>query len=111
MFSFFFLMIRRPPRSTLFPYTTLFRSLLLAAAHAARELLAARAEHREGLEAEGEVARDVAPGLRSVGAEQEVLLDRQLGEEPPPLRHHGDAQPHDLLRGSLREIDPRAVGF
>src|SRR3712207_8009753 len=26
----FFLMIRRPPRSTLFPYTTLFRSLLAA---------------------------------------------------------------------------------
>src|SRR5574344_2854450 len=25
---FFFLMIRRPPRSTLFPYTTLFRSSL-----------------------------------------------------------------------------------
>src|SRR3712207_9579793 len=25
--SFFFLMIRRPPRSTLFPYTTLFRSV------------------------------------------------------------------------------------
>src|SRR2546430_12739632 len=28
-YSFFFLMIRRPPRSTLFPYTTLFRSVLL----------------------------------------------------------------------------------
>src|SRR2546430_16294592 len=26
LFFFFFLMIRRPPRSTLFPYTTLFRS-------------------------------------------------------------------------------------
>src|SRR5260221_8800677 len=26
LFPFFFLMIRRPPRSTLFPYTTLFRS-------------------------------------------------------------------------------------
>src|SRR5688572_32457987 len=26
--SFFFLMIRRPPRSTLFPYTTLFRSVV-----------------------------------------------------------------------------------
>src|SRR2546429_7717781 len=26
IFFFFFLMIRRPPRSTLFPYTTLFRS-------------------------------------------------------------------------------------
>src|SRR2546423_5592421 len=25
--TFFFLMIRRPPRSTLFPYTTLFRSV------------------------------------------------------------------------------------
>src|SRR5689334_24097843 len=28
-FLFFFLMIRRPPRSTLFPYTTLFRSVHL----------------------------------------------------------------------------------
>src|SRR5258708_11908263 len=27
LFFFFFLMIRRPPRSTLFPYTTLFRSI------------------------------------------------------------------------------------
>src|SRR5476651_2826726 len=26
LYCFFFLMIRRPPRSTLFPYTTLFRS-------------------------------------------------------------------------------------
>src|SRR2546425_5943087 len=31
-FSFFFLMIRRPPRSTLFPYTTLFRSMFWDAA-------------------------------------------------------------------------------
>src|SRR3989454_7740205 len=31
-FFFFFLMIRRPPRSTLFPYTTLFRSVFLTAA-------------------------------------------------------------------------------
>src|SRR2546430_8753539 len=35
---FFFLMIRRPPRSTLFPYTTLFRSH--GARTAARSLLA-----------------------------------------------------------------------
>src|SRR2546427_7816031 len=32
---FFFLMIRRPPRSTLFPYTTLFRSLLAGLARSA----------------------------------------------------------------------------
>src|SRR2546430_7589724 len=31
---FFFLMIRRPPRSTLFPYTTLFRSFARPIAHA-----------------------------------------------------------------------------
>src|SRR5438105_5134064 len=30
---FFFLMIRRPPRSTLFPYTTLFRSAALRNHH------------------------------------------------------------------------------
>src|SRR5476649_326993 len=41
-FFFFFLMIRRPPISTLFPYTTLFRSLV-AATH--RDL---RKEIREG---------------------------------------------------------------
>ena len=31
-------MIRRPPRSTLFPYTTLFRSVLLDAAESWRDL-------------------------------------------------------------------------
>src|SRR3712207_9336804 len=31
--AFFFLMIRRPPRSTLFPYTTLFRSVRGTHAH------------------------------------------------------------------------------
>src|SRR5271166_2653067 len=36
---FFFLMIRRPPRSTLFPYTTLFRSLAPNRAAAALPLL------------------------------------------------------------------------
>src|SRR6266568_3692021 len=36
MLLFFFLMIRRPPRSTLFPYTTLFRSASLANAGAGR---------------------------------------------------------------------------
>src|SRR5256885_2900712 len=36
---FFFLMIRRPPRSTLFPYTTLFRSQ--AAALAKKDLASA----------------------------------------------------------------------
>src|SRR5687768_17984091 len=44
---FFFLMIRRPPRSTLFPYTTLFRSFQVLQ-HGERRALTARttlAEH------------------------------------------------------------------
>src|SRR5256885_10165783 len=50
-FFFFFLMIRRPPRSTLFPYTTLFRSL---AKHPIGVILLARlaidrTEHGAGL--------------------------------------------------------------
>src|SRR3712207_8391530 len=36
---FFFLMIRRPPRSTLFPYTTLFRSPLSAGLDIVRSAL------------------------------------------------------------------------
>src|SRR2546421_8996568 len=36
---FFFLMIRRPPRSTLFPYTTLFRSLPIVVLSATSPLL------------------------------------------------------------------------
>src|SRR5256885_14295614 len=44
---FFFLMIRRPPRSTLFPYTTLFRSQDLAAARPHRRGSARRQERRD----------------------------------------------------------------
>src|SRR3712207_6846752 len=40
---FFFLMIRRPPRSTLFPYTTLFRSSCFRVGHQPL------AVHREGV--------------------------------------------------------------
>ena len=36
-FNFFFLMIRRPPRSTLFPYTTLFRSTIVGVLKAESE--------------------------------------------------------------------------
>src|SRR2546429_5162110 len=48
-FFFFFLMIRRPPRSTLFPYTTLFRSASLdcrSARQACRARHASLGHHR-----------------------------------------------------------------
>src|SRR5690348_17644378 len=41
-------MIRRPPRSTLFPYTTLFRSLSVALAVLQAAVLAGPARDREG---------------------------------------------------------------
>src|SRR2546426_3361063 len=41
-YFFFFLMIRRPPRSTLFPYTTLFRSFLIAEERVGVELVVGR---------------------------------------------------------------------
>src|ERR1019366_10738720 len=42
-FFLFFLMIRRPPRSTLFPYTTLFRSRLTSSTVRRRSASACRA--------------------------------------------------------------------
>src|SRR5947209_15675148 len=51
-------MIRRPPRSTLFPYTTLFRSADCAPCRTSRSLIGsyvmATAEHREPYESRGD---------------------------------------------------------
>src|SRR3712207_8281665 len=54
-------MIRRPPRSTLFPYTTLFRSLAVVAGHHRRALAEVGVEHglRVGAADVGELRRDV----------------------------------------------------
>src|SRR2546426_8607024 len=61
-------MIRRPPRSTLFPYTTLFRSWETPAAGALPGHWPSRSEHLSGVP--GAVPGDhrwggTAPGLRS----------------------------------------------
>src|SRR3712207_660610 len=70
---FFFLMIRRPPRSTLFPYTTLFRSGRPAGRLHQRPLRRAPALH-QGRRARRAAARGAARqalrrpgGLRAVG--------------------------------------------
>src|SRR3712207_6990548 len=69
---FFFLMIRRPPRSTLFPYTTLFRS---------RQKAWPRAAHAE--------RRDAQPGATVEGVESES------GRDPGPERVLGDGPVHE----------------
>src|SRR2546425_8596307 len=52
---FFFLMIRRPPRSTLFPYTTLFRSR--RARHEPAAAIRDGDRRRAGLDVRGEIGR------------------------------------------------------
>src|SRR3712207_7943388 len=56
-----FLMIRRPPRSTLFPYATLFRSLLCGG-HVEPAVLVERGDHRDGDGAEGTAGRRTGHG-------------------------------------------------
>src|SRR5690348_18125674 len=53
LYVFFFLLIRRPLRSTLFPYTTLFRSNKFSDVHAAAIRVIAEHLHAWGLLPEG----------------------------------------------------------
>src|SRR5256885_6044193 len=71
-FFFFFLMIRRPPRSTLFPYTTLFRShrgrprtpVLLLFAHLHGDLHRPRERDHAAQAAHGPESGNRAPPVR-----------------------------------------------
>src|SRR2546430_8761452 len=92
---FFFLMIRRPPRSTLFPYTTLFRSRDgVALAHRVEEPPVSTGAARSAGGARGQP--DVLPGAQGVArvhavqARQRVHVhavaagDGPQGIPPPP---------------------------
>src|SRR2546429_9090348 len=90
-------MIRRPPRSTLFPYTTLFRSLLVEFGEADRQLERDRRPLRQVLILEERRALLVGEG----GAVE-------LEGSAPPMRHGGVAAgPAGRQHGPLREEDGR----
>src|SRR5256885_11697804 len=122
-------MIRRPPRSTLFPYTTLFRSRFLR--HVARIARVALARHRVGHVTRERKGRDfetrIDEGTRRVREQQHVALVDRLkpanrgAVEPDPLgkqlfaqlfqrdgkvlprtRQVGEPQIHHLHAGFLR---------
>src|SRR5260370_35892461 len=76
---FFFLMIRRPPRSTLFPYTTLFRSPLVVGGPAHTGVRMPRALPR-GIDAAAAVAVD--PGI------DRIAEHAQIGEHTSELQSH-----------------------
>src|SRR6266496_6675977 len=95
---FFFLMIRRPPRSTLFPYTTLFRSPLPRRQPLRRDLGARSCQDRAGPGAE---ARGSAPG----GARAE-RRGAERGLAPGALRPRLSVGARPLVPGGGR---PRPV--
>src|SRR5207248_9107583 len=91
-FRFFFSMIRHPPRSTLFPYTTLFRSL--EQARAARN---GRAVNDPG---SGRERGDRAER----GGKQGVAPLRREGGDPRSEEHTSELQsPYDLVCRLLLE--------
>src|SRR2546430_8032733 len=116
-------MIRRPPRSTLFPYTTLFRSLVeqdegRLGGEGARDLeaaaLAARKRDRgvlaqmrdvEVLQQLGEARLDLAR-LESLQLEDglHVFFHREAPEHRILLRQVGDAQPRAAVDRQVREL-------
>src|SRR3989441_12361122 len=93
---FFFLMIRRPPRSTLFPYTTLFRSLEQVQVHAVEPLR----DH------DGVVERRRGEPAPVVGLERLAHGAGELGPRPPeqhatrPLERRS----REVLR--IRRVEP-----
>src|SRR3989442_14996269 len=102
---FFFLMIRRPPRSTLFPYTTLFRSSDFASGvpHVVRSYSRRAARRRGGRGGEGAARRDSGRrlGCRSSeycslpGCENSATFSRSRGASHedarlPNRRHVGE---------------------
>src|SRR2546427_11119268 len=79
-------MIRRPPRSTLFPYTTLFRSL----SHQDRDRVGRDGVARPcGSEGQGRPVGELGARLRSLGFEGrcgEQPHSKEEGDRPPPDR-------------------------
>ena len=74
IYIFFFLMIRRPPRSTLFPYTTLFRSPLLQSAPCKRR---------------GRYRRDGLPRFRRLPARRlSMVSPSDASPRAAPIRGH-----------------------
>src|SRR3712207_3260719 len=92
----FFLMIRRPPRSTLFPYTTLFRSPL---AQEIQKLSASAPDIKHGLTVPEEVEVTSLAVADKVLGTTEDILERVVGS--PALRVTAavalDAPSHRLL--------------
>src|SRR2546426_1561198 len=94
---FFFLMIRRPPRSTLFPYTTLFRSVR---GRALPEHLASRGEPQPpGPDVQGRSEEHTSELQSPCNLVCRLLLEKKKKHNSTPLHiTHRDV----VLRKSLK---------
>src|SRR5689334_23581513 len=101
---FFFLMIRRPPRSTLFPYTTLFRSAL--SLDVVRELRlrhchAVLHQHLRDVQVGADRSEEHTSELQS----QFHLVCRLLLEKKKKIYTH-KSKSHIILKNFLHELLP-----
>src|SRR6266487_3138203 len=125
LFLFFFLMIRRPPRSTLFPYTTLFRSraaipelqLVIRGVQDRRGVASAlftghprRKLTRIGETSRGHVATCATEAvvLREAWVEKQQLAELHFGGELEVRRRDRDLR--QLTKGRVRLFTQAALG-
>src|SRR5258708_11675874 len=105
LLSFFFLMIRRPPRSTLFPYTTLFRSVFMpVGTYGSVKAMSPADLHAVGAQ--------IVLGNRSEEHTSELqspdhLVCRLLLEKKKPLSPERHAQPDHRVLGKRRQRPSR----
>ena len=96
---FFFLMIRRPPRSTLFPYTTLFRSEEVAAERKEMEDKASniviygmkeseKSEREEQIKEEKENVKKMVEAIGVEVEEKEIVYRFRAGKKDEIGRAH-----------------------
>src|SRR5438874_10147530 len=106
LWLFFFLMIRRPPRSTLFPYTTLFRSFgpavgaSLAPQRCRRDAVAVRNDRSEEHTSELQSRRDLVCRL---------LLEKKKNKKtnlPLNIVPHSTQPDNDLYVYTSRLVQP-----
>src|SRR3989337_415631 len=105
---FFFLMIRRPPRSTLFPYTTLFRSRVppgYGERHVLRVWFGSGETRLRSLVSKD---RSYKPMAKSSGAQREsggVVVPGMPGKDPD-FGHAGTGGTRQGMAGTTRSSDP-----
>src|SRR5438034_2551751 len=100
--SFFFLMLRRPPRSTLFPYTTLFRSCARIA-----WLIKRKCGIKPSIRRSPPIAKQKFAEARALDPLQKLLGNNLIGVDVRPLKRRdlpfvNSKWSHKLFANTLR---------